>query len=410
MAFWNDPTTLLPKQAHRWIISFDKRNLTGNNQDVNTNLLSQYFAKSVDRPSYEVGVQEAKYLYSHTFKFPKRVTWKPITIVFYDSLIRESEIKLYKQSFYNTDLTGLPNGTYERGGPIQFNNRESSKASQINVTDTTAKVNIEDNPTQSGGQLNPSNKMVNRSTQMFFYKFLQDIGYHDPEELAADDSLLRFRTYNFKQDMVKSFVGNKNEAFDRGDNGQNIDTKSWSKLQIKELDENGNEKEIWNVYNPLVTNVSFDKLDYGSEDTLKITVTVNYDWAELDSNEGTFKAEVVNEYSSLGQPKKVTVKPAPQIPTETQRKIKEAQAVIDRQLQKPAVKEALLRQEAGAPLLPSSSDFQSLEARELLNIATPRTSRVISSGPTPYQAPETSDYDRTTNPLAKPKAEPPPEI
>ena len=142
----------------------------------------------------------------------------------------------------------------------------------------------------------------------------RDANGKEHEQTKWYTCVLWVRTYNFKQDMVKSFVGNENEVFDRNANGQNIDTKSWSKLQIKELDENGSEKEIWNVYNPLVTNVSFDKLDYGSEDTLKITVTVNYDWAELDSNAETFKAEVVNEYSSLGQPKKATVNPTPQIP------------------------------------------------------------------------------------------------
>ena len=85
MAFWSNPSELFPKQQHRWVVSFNtqfpERNSSGERGDER---LPHYFAKSVERPSYDAGVVQAKYLYSHTFNFPKRITWKPIKIEFND--------------------------------------------------------------------------------------------------------------------------------------------------------------------------------------------------------------------------------------------------------------------------------------------------------------------------------------
>ena len=43
------------------------------------------------------------------------------------------------------------------------------------------------------------------------------------------------------------------------------------------------EVEKWIIYNPLITSVDFDSLDYSSEELLNIKVGITYDWAKLDS-------------------------------------------------------------------------------------------------------------------------------
>ncbi len=48
------------------------------------------------------------------------------------------------------------------------------------------------------------------------------------------------------------------------------------------------EVEKWIIYNPIITSVDFDSLDYSSEELLNIKVGVTYDWAKLDKIERTF--------------------------------------------------------------------------------------------------------------------------
>jgi hypothetical protein len=69
--FWNDPSNLAPKQAHRWVIHFGEDRVF-------------FYAKSVDRPSYSLNTVKGKLLYSHTVNFPGRLTWNPIKVTLYD--------------------------------------------------------------------------------------------------------------------------------------------------------------------------------------------------------------------------------------------------------------------------------------------------------------------------------------
>ena len=48
------------------------------------------------------------------------------------------------------------------------------------------------------------------------------------------------------------------------------------------------EVEKWIIYNPLITSVDFDSLDYSSEELLNIKVGITYDWAKLAKIERTF--------------------------------------------------------------------------------------------------------------------------
>ena len=70
-SFWTDGK-IEPKKANRWIVQFDgiqKGNM--------------YFATKVGRPEIEVSNKEHKYL-NHTFNYPGRVTWKPISLTMVD--------------------------------------------------------------------------------------------------------------------------------------------------------------------------------------------------------------------------------------------------------------------------------------------------------------------------------------
>ena len=246
MTFWNNPSALLPKQQFRWIVSFDKHDYKSN-KEVQTNAIPYWFVKSVDKPSFEIKSIQLKHLYSDVFNFPTRVVWKPIKITLLDVMIKYdpsnsggTQTLLYEKPYLNPD-----NHT---------------------ILDKSAK---------------PPEKNI--STQLFFYKFLQEAGYYNPEELDIEEKLLRYRSYNFKKNMINAFVGDNklNADYDYDNNKKVVDTTQWNTFKIIELDEKGNKRETWNLYNPLITDVNFDKLDYSSENIVTINATIAYDWAEL---------------------------------------------------------------------------------------------------------------------------------
>lgn len=262
MAFWDSKDALFPKQQHRWIISLDGHD-SAVRGDVNNNLLPSYVAKSVDKPTFSLKTQQVKYLYSHTFNFPTRVVWNPIKITFYDVIINHS-----KQGLLFSPAIG-PDGV------------------SIVETKTASPIG------------NPLETEVQQSTQVFFYKFLQQAGYFNPEELSREDQLLRFRSYTFKKDMVRGLVGISGNERNNADyinprlpigsedkqrysSDNVVNTELFNSLKIKELSPDGSFTEIWKLYNPLISDVTFDKLDYTQDNIMSITCTIAYDYAELE--------------------------------------------------------------------------------------------------------------------------------
>ena len=71
MAFWTDSESA-PKRKFRFGVEF-----TGFKEG------NIWWAKSVTKPSFEVGAAEHKYL-NHTFFFPGNVTWQDVTLTFVD--------------------------------------------------------------------------------------------------------------------------------------------------------------------------------------------------------------------------------------------------------------------------------------------------------------------------------------
>ena len=126
MAFWTD-AKLEPKRQNRWVVQFDGI--------YNGNM---FFATKVGRPSIEVSNKEHKYL-NHTFNYPGRATWKPITLTMVDTAgggpdrginTMESLLKILRDSGYvvpgneaklntiakNKAIDSLSSGGGTRGG------------------------------------------------------------------------------------------------------------------------------------------------------------------------------------------------------------------------------------------------------------------------------------------------------
>lgn len=97
------------------------------------------------------------------------------------------------------------------------------------------------------------------------YEILKDSGYVLPTDIVSSgDSGLATIS---KEKMVTS-LGNR--------------------VRIDQISASGAGEviESWVLNNPLITNVNFDGLDYGTDEMLNITVGIKYDWAQLNDGQG----------------------------------------------------------------------------------------------------------------------------
>lgn len=108
--FWTD-SQLQPKRAFRYLLDFDP---------VGQQSL-QYLAKSVTKPTFELSSTPHQYL-NHTFYYPGRVTWQPITVTLIDTTqqgmnVSEAIMRVLDKSGYRQ--------------PAQNDNRTISKSQAV---------------------------------------------------------------------------------------------------------------------------------------------------------------------------------------------------------------------------------------------------------------------------------------
>lgn len=301
MAFWSDPSSLLPKQSHRWVVFLDYE------QNSNNSVL-YYVAKSIDRPSYKIDTVQAKYLYSHAFNFPKRLVWNPIKIEFYDVIsMDESYKKFIQQPIVSVSRREQMESNIKRPpppeseeAPFQVQQTDEARASFTvgsqngTVVNRATQASVPVARLRFPGTLQGTTETIrsgrteidfykskiNKSTQLFFYDFLHKCGYFDPNEYETEDKLLRFRSYHFKKNMITALTGQETDLLNN-----NSDKYSKDYIVLAELDDEGGPIESWKIYNPMITDISSNKLDYSSDTIVSITVGITYDWAELEPRE-----------------------------------------------------------------------------------------------------------------------------
>ena len=91
---------------------------------------------------------------------------------------------------------------------------------------------------------------------------IRDAGYQSPSTWSGDNGFHRLSI------SKKKFV-----------NG-NLGT-----IQVQALNADGVIAETWTLNNAWISKVSHDDLDYASEDLLNISLTIVYDWADLEVNQ-----------------------------------------------------------------------------------------------------------------------------
>lgn len=89
------------------------------------------------------------------------------------------------------------------------------------------------------------------------YKWLEKCGYTPPMGKPEDKAFMK----SFTKAGFADFFGT---------------------ITIEALNSEGDAKETWNLFNPIITSVNWGEFNYGSEELLNITVDIAYDYATIE--------------------------------------------------------------------------------------------------------------------------------
>ena len=70
-------------------------------------------------------------------------------------------------------------------------------------------------------------------------------------------------------------------------------------VTVTQIDHEGKELETWTLWNAFITELKFGDLEYGADDLTELSVTMKYDWAQLETP-NTNGADLVDGNSASG--------------------------------------------------------------------------------------------------------------
>ena len=237
MSFWTNQN-LHPKIKSRFIVSFGTRFFLPN-------------VKSVTKPAVEVATKEYR-LMNHYFNYPGLVRWQPIQITFVDM-----------------------NGTGGTNGRSQFD------------------------------------------TSQMLYEMLNNSGYAPPttDEHGLGKKPIRgaaestLTTPEKASTIANSFGDGLYGSTNYSDTNPNVNNRT---IRIQQIDFGAKLREDivpaqvqsdvieeWELINPIITNISWGDLDYGSDELVECTLSITYDWAEF--NKGVNGPIITNEYEQFSR-------------------------------------------------------------------------------------------------------------
>lgn len=115
MAFWANRATE-PKRAYRWLVSL--------------NGIDAWLAKSIDKPSFTLGVSEHAYL-NYDFKFPGRVKWNDITLSLVDPVAPDATatmVEILRESGYRYPNESSPENSQSGQTPLTISKKRAVDA------------------------------------------------------------------------------------------------------------------------------------------------------------------------------------------------------------------------------------------------------------------------------------------
>lgn len=224
MAFWSNVVGKYshePLRQNRWYIFFGNSQLT-------------YSLKEVQKPEYNVSFTEHRLL-TQTFKLPGLLKWKPINI------------KLIATVGDSKTLDDVFEGILRQYGynsPLDY---EFEDISGINETLVT-KIDSE--------KANKYGVDTSKVPKTFKY-----------DKTTKTEIFGRHQQIGFTQQSTTRVKDEENNYDD------------FTKISIKQIDQNGIVIETWDLYNCFLSSVKYGTLSYENEGFVDINLTIEYDWA-----------------------------------------------------------------------------------------------------------------------------------
>jgi hypothetical protein len=243
MSFWTD-SKLHPKIKSRFIVSFGTGFFLPN-------------VKSVDKPSVEVSTKEYR-LMNHYFNYPGLVKWQPIKITFVDMNVAGGQFDTSQMLYEMLTNSGYIHPTENVHG---LGKKPQGNAAATPIS-TPEKASTIANSFGDGlyGQTN-----------------------YSPEAPNVNNRTIRIQQIDFG----KRSLGTANDTPDsQGTFMPDVDS-----------------IETWELINPIITNISWGSLDYGSDDLVECTLDIKYDWAEFNNDPESIDNSVLitNKYQEFSK-------------------------------------------------------------------------------------------------------------
>lgn len=122
------------------------------------------------------------------------------------------------------------------------------------------------------------------------HKFINSVGYYAPGKLYGPLPTEKIiRAESNEDDKSES---NENDKFHMQQINKTDQSKYLGPIAITQLDANGQPCEVFYLHNPLITDVDFGNLNYGSEDFVEITFSIIYDHATIFSYTSEWTSEL----------------------------------------------------------------------------------------------------------------------
>lgn len=224
MSFWTSPN-LHPKTKSRFIVSFGTGFFLPN-------------VKSVTKPAVEVATKEYR-LMNHYFNYPGLVRWQPIKITFVDMNGTGGQFDTSQMLYEMLGNSGYaPPTTSQHGlGKKPVGNAATSPITTPEKASTIAN-------SFGDGLYGESN-------------------YRDSSP-SVNNRTIRIQQIDFGKANDRKVIDLRNDT-------------TTDKADAKVIEE-------WEIINPIITNISWGDLDYGSDELVECTIDIKYDWAELNKD------------------------------------------------------------------------------------------------------------------------------
>ena len=246
MSFWTSPN-IHPKIKSRFIVSFGTSFFLPN-------------VKSVTKPAVEVQTKEYR-LMNHYFNYPGLVRWQPITITFVDMNGAGGQFDTSQMLAEMLNNTGYaPPNVDPRGH--RLGKDEESILTPITTPEKASTI---------------ANSFGNG---------LYETTNRDPSAPNAINRTLRIQQINFGQQR-------------KSQGSENVRLGGFEGTLADDGGPNATVIEEWTIVNPIITNISWGDLDYGSDDLVECTLDIKYDWAEFDK--GGAQPLINNTYQNFSK-------------------------------------------------------------------------------------------------------------